>query len=170
MSLFFLITSCGKPKIVHICGDHVCVNREEAKQYFEDNLSLEVKLVENNKNKNKNLDLVELNLTSSSNEKRQISLTKKTKKNKIIRSLSQKEIKDVKSNLKKRKNTKKIEKKNKEQKDKKISKKEVKSVNKSNILIADICNLLEKCSIDEISKYLIKVGKNKDFPDITARE
>ena len=29
---------------------------------------------------------------------------------------------------------------------------------------------LKKCSIDEISKYLIKKGKKKNFPDITLRE
>jgi len=34
----------------------------------------------------------------------------------------------------------------------------------------DICEILEKCDIDEISRYLIKLGKNKDFPDITLKE
>ncbi len=34
----------------------------------------------------------------------------------------------------------------------------------------DICTILDKCSIDEISKYLIKIGKKQDFPDITIRE
>ena len=32
--------------------------------------------------------------------------------------------------------------------------------------VVDVCTILEKCSIDEISKYLIKQGK-KEFPDIT---
>ena len=36
--------------------------------------------------------------------------------------------------------------------------------------ITDICTILEKCSIDEISKYLIKQGKEKKFPNITIRE
>ena len=30
--------------------------------------------------------------------------------------------------------------------------------------------ILDKCNIDEISKYLIKQGTNRDFPDITSRE
>ena len=33
----------------------------------------------------------------------------------------------------------------------------------------DICKILENCSIEEISKYLIKNSKKKDFPDITLR-
>ena len=45
--LFLLVVSCSKPEIVHICGDHVCVNKDEARQYFEDNLSLEVKVINN---------------------------------------------------------------------------------------------------------------------------
>ena len=38
------------------------------------------------------------------------------------------------------------------------------------IIPTDICSVLENCSIDEISKYLIKLGKKRDFPDITTRE
>ena len=36
--------------------------------------------------------------------------------------------------------------------------------------IVDVCTIVDKCSIEEISKYLIKEGKNKKFPDITKRE
>ena len=34
-----------------ICGDHICINKAEANQYFEDNLSIEVKIVEKKSNK-----------------------------------------------------------------------------------------------------------------------
>ena len=34
----------------------------------------------------------------------------------------------------------------------------------------DICSLLNKCNIDEISNYLLKIGKKKSFPDITTRQ
>ena len=34
----------------------------------------------------------------------------------------------------------------------------------------DVCTILEKCSIDEISKYLVRQGKEQKFPDITLRE
>ena len=35
---FFLLSNCSKPKTVLICGDHVCINKAEAEQYFEENL------------------------------------------------------------------------------------------------------------------------------------
>ena len=34
----------------------------------------------------------------------------------------------------------------------------------------DICKILKECTIDEISKYLIKDGKKRSFPDITRRQ
>ena len=52
-------------------------------------------------------------------------------------------------------------------------KKTYKLLNKTNINKVnkvDVCTIIEKCSIDEISKYLIKLGKKRDFPDITSRE
>ena len=45
-----------------------------------------------------------------------------------------------------------------------------KVVNNTRKKITDICTILEKCSIDEISKYLVKQGKKRKFPDITTRE
>ena len=44
------------------------------------------------------------------------------------------------------------------------------SLNKPKKKIVDICIILEKCSIEEISNYLINKGKTENFPDITARE
>ena len=64
-------------------------------------------------------------------------------------------------------NQKKIKKIKLESNEKKITNE---NVNKKRKDIVDICTILEKCSIDEISKYLIKQGKNKRFPDITIRE
>ena len=40
-------------------------------------------------------------------------------------------------------------------------------MNKNQKEVVDVCTILKKCSIDEISKYLLKQGKKKDFPDIT---
>ena len=57
---FFFLHQCSKPKTVMICGDHVCINKTEAEQYFEENLSIEVKIID--KKKNEEVDLVELNL------------------------------------------------------------------------------------------------------------
>ena len=48
--LFFLITNgCNKPKSVLICGDHECINKAEARQFFEDNLTLEVRIIDKKK-------------------------------------------------------------------------------------------------------------------------
>ena len=49
-------------------------NQKEAEQYFEENLSIEVKII--SKNKGKKLDLVELNL-SENNKGKKISLAAK---------------------------------------------------------------------------------------------
>ena len=43
-------------------------------------------------------------------------------------------------------------------------------MHKKNNDIVDICTILEKCNIDEISKYLLDKGNSKDFPDITKRQ
>ena len=34
----------------------------------------------------------------------------------------------------------------------------------------DICQIIKECTIDEISKYLIKEGNKRNFPDITTRQ
>ena len=51
IAIFFLIliSSCTKSKSVLICGDHVCINKAEAKKYFEENLEIEVKIVSENR-------------------------------------------------------------------------------------------------------------------------
>ena len=158
-----------------ICGNHVCVNKDEAKQYFEENLSLEVKVID--KKKNNELDLVELNLEKDSTDKK-IFIKRKKNTNKKIKTLSQKEIMKIKSDIKINKSKNKIY-KNKKEKTKiaeRSSQKENQMILKTDKLtnkrtnIVDVCTIVDKCSIEEISKYLIKEGKNKKFPDITKRE
>ena len=172
--IFIILQSCSKPKTVLICGDHICVNKNEAEQYFEENLSLEVKIIDNNKEES--FDLVELNLKDNQKD-REISVVKKEKTNKKIKALTEKEIKKIKKDIKEKRTKERIVKKKqktnegklKVTKNKKIPKKNRDIVNKNNNSF-DVCTILEKCSIDEISKYLIKLGKKKNFPDITLRE
>ena len=45
-----------------------------------------------------------------------------------------------------------------------------KDVNKKQEDIVDICTILDKCNIKEISKYLLEQGRKKDYPDITKRQ
>ena len=80
-SVLFLL-SCSKQKTVLICGDHVCVNKNEAKQFFEENLSLEVRIIDQDK-KDVSVDLVELNL--SNKPTRKISINKKNETKKKVR-------------------------------------------------------------------------------------
>ena len=44
------------------------------------------------------------------------------------------------------------------------------NTNKKKDKVLDVCTIVKNCSIDEISKYLLKQGKEKGFPDITIRE
>ena len=115
--LFIIFQSCSKPKSVLICGDHVCINKKEAKQYFEENLSLEVKIIDNKKKENFNL--VELNLKENS-EKRKISVVKKEKTKKKLKSLSRKEIREIKDNIKKKKKKDRVVKTNLKNKERKF--------------------------------------------------
>ncbi len=183
--LLFLIIlgiyGCNKPKTVLICGDHVCINKAEAEQYFEENLTLEVRIID--KKKSKEINLVEINLKSNSENKKEISIFSKKKTDKELKELSNNEIKKKKNELKQRKKAKNRKVKNKKitkqaiikkSKDKQKSRNNIikskKVVNKPSEKITDICTILEKCSIDEISKYLVKQGNKRKFPDITIRE
>ena len=178
--IFLFLSGCNKPKVVLICGDHICINKTEAEQYFEENLTLEVKLI--NKDKTENKDLVELNLSQESDNKKQVSIFSKKKTSQDLKILSHQEIMKKKSLIKKKKKLK--DKKLKQLKEKKKKSKistnivknnnetytkSIKNINNQNNDIVDICLIISNCSIDEISKYLINEGKNKKFPDITIR-
>ena len=171
--VFFLIgilflTHCSKPKTVYICGDHICINKAEAKQYFKENLSIEIKVID--KKKEKKIDLVELNLKESVKGKNQVMISSKEKTDQKLKTLSKNDIIEIKKKIKKS-NQKKI---NIETSNKKIVKSEKinnsKIVNKNQKEVVDICTIIEKCSIDEISKYLINKGNKDAFPDITKRQ
>ena len=174
--LILFVTNCSKPKTVLICGDHICINKAEAKQYFEDNLTLEVKVIDNKVERE--VDLVELNLKNN-NGKKEISILPKSETNKNLKTLSNDQIDKIKKNLKNKKKQKRVVKKivetekkiEKENKVKPINKEIIKNdVNKKNKEVVDVCTIIEKCSIEEISKYLLEQGRKKDFPDITERQ
>ena len=96
--LAFIFSNCSKPKTVLICGDHVCVNKAEAEQYFEENLSIEVKIV--GKKLNIEEDLVELNLKENSLGNKKISISSKKTTNNPIKRLSNEEVVKIKENIK----------------------------------------------------------------------
>ena len=76
-----LLNNCTKPKTVFICGDHECVNKSEAKQYFEENLTIEVKIL--NEKVSKEINLVELNLNENFNKKKKSMSFQKKKQIKV---------------------------------------------------------------------------------------
>ncbi len=162
ITLFFY--SCAKEKSVLICGDRECVNKTEAKQYFEENLTLEIQIV--SKEKKTSYDLIDLNL---GDENRKIKV-EKSKNNKIVRKLSKKEIRAKKAEMyKKRKFSKqKDEKMGKITKEKSVKKIITKKQSLDNSL--DICFKLDKCDIDSITSYLIKVSNEKGYPNISVKE
>ena len=175
---FLLLANCSKPKTVLICGDHICVNKAEAEEYFQENLSIEVKIFD--KRIKDEMDLVELNLKQNQSGGKRISILSKKNTNNKIKILSNEEIieikKDIKNRKKEKKIAKKITKKKKETIDneKKITKSDSKilenSIKKKYNDVVDVCTIIKECSIDEISKYLLKQGKEKGFPDITTRQ
>ena len=63
--LTFMLYGCSTSKSVLICGDHECINKEEARLFFEENLTIEVKVI--TKNKEKNFNLVKMNLEKEGN-------------------------------------------------------------------------------------------------------
>ena len=94
-----------KQQSILICGDHKCVNKSEAKQYFEDNLTIEVQIISKEKT---SYDLVNLNLGE---KEKDIKVFKKNNK-KIVKKLSKEEIKAKKSELKNKKKESKLNIKN----------------------------------------------------------
>ena len=98
-----------------------------------------------------------------------------------LKILSKEEIKKIKKDIKKKNkksiSNKKDTNKQKQREIKNISKKikdEQKeffdrNVNKKAINVVDVCTILEKCSIDEISDYLIEQGKKKKYPNLSKR-
>ena len=165
--LLIFTSSCVKQKSILICGDHKCVNKEEAKQYFEENLTIEIQII--SKSKKTSFDLVDLNLGKEESSLK----IYENKKNKVIKKLSKKEIKDKKKQLKKKKKEEnKIVKKDTNKK--KITKQRDDIKFSSTYRVTgsqiDICLKVKKCDIDSIANYLIKSSKEKNYPNIAAND
>ena len=163
--ILLMLQNCSKPKTVLICGDHICVNKKEAEQYFEENLSIEVKVL-NRKEKKNNFNLVELNLNSDFKDEKKISINQKKSTKEEVKVLTNKQIKEINKNIKKKGKKKKFVKKISNlnnNKNKKLLRQNTKN-------ITDVCLIVKNCNIDEISKYLLNQAKKKKIPDITLKE
>lgn len=163
LSLFIL--SCTKQNSVLICGDHKCINKSEANQYFEDNLTIEIQIV--SKGKESRFDLVDLNIGEDEPKIK----VYKSKNKKVIKQLSKDEIKAKKAQLKNKKKIRyEVKKKEISEDANKKKTKKVITTHKSNNTSIDICLKLDKCDIDSITDYLIKISNEKSFPNISIRE
>ena len=99
--IFLFLFSCSnKVTQVYICGDHPCVNKKERKEYFDNNISIEVFTIIPDKKNKKNFTLVDLNLMKDDGNKDR-------KKSKDLSSVESKE--DVKKIIKKRRKLTKLE-------------------------------------------------------------
>ena len=167
--IFLFLFSCSnKVTQVYICGDHACVNKKERKEYFDNNISIEVFTIIPDKENKKNFTLVDLNLMKDGDNKDR-------KKSKNLFSVKSKE--DVKKIIKKRRKLAKLKlKENKVKGQKKVdkiskikSKNVLKSKKREPITFVRICKNLEECDIDKISKIIMDMGKKKPFPDISVQ-
>lgn len=170
--LFLLIVSCSSNKSAqfYICGDHPCVNKKEMKDYFDNNIAIEVYTVTSSKEEIEKLDLVQLNLLKDEliqgNKADKKKSLKENKKNieKLIKErkkVSKLKLKQVEETIKKEK---KIVKKNKISKPKKSFKNE----KGKPLTLVRLCKNLDECDIENISKIIMDLGKEKPFPDIAA--
>ena len=181
--LFLTLINCsstGIEKRVYICGDHPCSNKKEVKDYFDNNISIEVYTISSDKMNKENFDLVELNLLKDKlKSKEKITVLKKEKDiyNKVnnyiynnINTHFEIILNDVTASLydiySGRSDIKCIlEKNNKLSNEVKI--KEIPKKKKaSQFTFVRICKNLEECDIDKISKIIMDIGKEKDYPNI----
>ena len=171
--IFLFIISCtsltnNDTKRIYICGDHPCKNKKEIKNYFENNISVEVYTVSTKKRKDDDINLVQLNLSDEEN-KEYVSLNEREK--------------DIKKEVSKRKKMVKINKKE-EIKTNQTKKKTLRTKpgifgekgknkiisNKTNLTLVRLCKNVEECDIDKVSKIILDMGREKGFPDITATQ
>ena len=104
-----------------------------------------------------------------------------------MKALSNDQINKIKENIKKKQKQKKMAKKtiNMSQSKPKFKKKESIIINDKNPIqkkniktklnrekreVEDVCSVIKECNIEEISKFLLKKGMKKNFPDITKRQ
>ena len=163
--IFTLLVSCASSNKVYICGDHPCKNKKEVDEFFKNNISLEVYVVESKRSKKINQDLVELNLykDKSANKKKEFDFLNKRKN---INEMSKKDKKPKKIELKV--NTTKNESVKTATKEKVDIKPKKTFFNKKNksTKIVHLCKTIEECDIDLISKKVKDLGKTKSFPDL----
>ena len=63
-TFLFLFSCTNYGSKIYICGDHPCKNNKELEEYFANNISMEVYVIERKNKQMENRDLVEINLSN----------------------------------------------------------------------------------------------------------
>ena len=147
-----ILVSCGTVKKTYMCGDEQCIDRKEFREYFANNLAVEI-LTKKNRKKS-SIDLVKLNTSNSKSNNATIVSTKE------INNLKKKEKKDIlkanKRRLKEKRKAKKIEERNLLVKKKKIEKQK-----KNNEKGITLNKILTKNEVLDSKKSIKKPNENQ---------
>ena len=176
---FIFLLNCSPSYKAYMCGDKPCANKKEFKEYFAENLTIEVQTAKDKKNTS--VDLVKLNTTNEADLKKEQdeALKKQIIEREKIEAAKIK-IEEEKKRIKEEKRLKETEKKevariepNKTQQKEKIVEKIINEKtndenSNKNTKEDNICKIIEECDIDKIAEILIKQGREKDYPDITS--
>ena len=116
--LFFilLLVSCGSVKKTYVCGKNDCLDKKEYKDFFDENLSVETKLISKKK---KIVDLVQLNTKKNYKQTDKDTNTQFSKADKKAKKLK---LKAQRTKLKEERRSKKIEEKYRIKEEKKLVK------------------------------------------------
>lgn len=163
---FIMLLGCTSSNRVYICGDHECKNKKEIEDYFKNNISMEVYVVESDKSKKKNQDLVQLNILKDKkvDKKKEELVFFKKRKQEITK--TQKEQKPSKLKLKVETEKKEKPKKAKNKMGSAKSKTTFAYKKQKSTKIVHMCKSIGECDIDIISKKVNDLGKGKSFPNI----
>ena len=167
--LLLLLFSCAKyDSKIYICGDHPCKNKKEIEEYFANNISIEVYVVESKNKQLESRDLTDINLSNKKNikqnvdpnklsflKKRNLELKNKSKEKPLKLKLTKDKINDP--SIKNIKNENKLD----------LSKPNFTFKKSKTKKIVHLCKNIKECDIDIIAKKINDLGKDKSFPDIT---
>ena len=169
--ILFILCCTTQENKIYICGDHPCKNKNEINDYFNNNISVEVYVVESKKKKIENANLVDLNLYKESKNKqnkKDLSFLKDRKSSNINTNQDNKY-----SKLKMKVLNKKVDKKEIQTDIRKNTEKTVSKPKKSfkfgsikTTEIVHLCKNLDECDINVISKKINEMANKKSFPDI----
>lgn len=170
--LILLFGCTSQANKVYICGDHPCKDKKEINEYFNNNISVEVYVVESKKQIMENIDLVDLNLNNDEFKKKPnkndlLFLKKKDKDQNVIN--WGKKYSKIETKVPKKKLDQKKIKKEAIKDDQNIVLKPKKRFNFNSSKATEVvhlCKNLNECDINIISKRINDLAKEKSFPNI----